>query len=373
MSLSSRDACMVWTAVVVLTATACGPSQSGPSGSSNDSSVNAAAVSSAKAAVAKLLERPKTLHVEDLPSKPTPGKTIDFVACGLPVCVAFGADVQKAARAVGWNYKLLNAGGTPETIAAAYDQAVRDNPGGVIGSGGFSPSLFSNQLSQLAAAHVPVMLNVVDSNAPGITGIILDKSFVEESGKEMGQWILADSNGKNAHIAIISTPLTPIYAAAHAGLEGVIKDGCTSCSIDTYSSFQFGDIGTTLPAGIVTYLTSHPNVNYLFFDFNLEVNGVPAALDTAGLAKRVKITSTDITQPEAGYLKDGTMAATSANPWVEAMWGAVDGILRADQKATAAPIQWPHQILNGSNLVSLDRYPLVENYESTFKAAWKVG
>lgn len=356
-----------------LVAAACGSSSSGGGGGSSSATPQAR---TAKATVAKLEKRPTKLPVPPLPGKPTPGKSIDYVSCGLPVCIGFGAYVKAAAAAVGWHYKMLNAGLTPQTVASAYSQAVADHPAGVIGSGGFNPSLFTHQLAQLKAAKIPVVLSAVGS-APAGVGLVASSKFQGQNGQEMADWILQDSGGHGAHVAIFTTPSTPVYAAAHTALQNTIKaPGCKGCSLSTYS-FPEGDIGQKLPNEVVSYLNRHRDINYAYFDFSNEVDGVPAALTTAGLSSQVKLLTTDTTSTESGYLTNHQEAAAAAVPWPEMFWAAFNIVLTADAGKPTGPAEnlaFPHMILTGDNLVSKNtQFPLVADYQSAFKKAWHVG
>lgn len=349
-------------------ASSSGASSSGASGSGSGASAAAAAVTS-------LEQRPTTLTIPPLPHKPVAGKTIDYVYCGLPVCAAFGSYVQAAASAVGWHVKELNAGLTPQTVAAAYDQAVVDHPAGVIGSGGFSPSLFTHQLSELAAAKIPVILSA-SAGGPNVTATLANPAFLGVDGKELGDWILADSKAKNAHVAIFTTPATPIYSTTHAAIASAMSSAnCSGCSVTTYS-FPETDIGSKLPNEVTSFLNTHSNINYLVFDFSNEVDGVPAALSTSGLASKVKILTTDTTSTESQYLKNGQEAVAAAVPWPELFWGGVNIILANSegQPLTAAEnVQYPHMLITGKNVVTTSGlFPLVANYQSDYKTAWHV-
>lgn len=364
---------------LALLAAACGSTSTSSASAAKISSSAApaavtSAVSAAQSLVQQLEQRPTTLDIPALPSAPPTGKTVDYVACGLPVCVAFGASVQQALAAIGWHYKFINAGLTPQTVAAAYDQAVADHPAGVIGSGGFSPSLFSHQLQELAAEKVAVVLSA-SSGAPNVTGTLAGPAFLAQDGQEMADFALADSHGHGAHMAIITTPATPIYTTAHQAIEQTLSTKCSDCSVVTYS-FPETDIGTQLPTEVVSFLRTHPDVNYLFFDFSNEVDGVPSALASAGLAGKVKILTTDTTSTESGYLQQGQEAAAAAVPWDELFWGGVNIVVRYTMGLPLGPaldIQYPHMIFTGSNLPTTNGIiPLVANYQSLFKAAWHV-
>lgn len=371
----------VTAALLALLVAACGSSGSSSSSSSGSSASNAAAsgsgnASGAAAAVAALEQRPSAITVPALPHKPAAGKTLDYVYCGLPVCQAFGALVKSAAAAVGWNVKELNAGLTPQTVSAAYSQAVVDHPAGVIGSGGFSPSLFTHQLAELAAAKIPVVL-AADAPATNVTATIGGPDYEGANGQELGQWIRSDAKGQNAHVAIFTTPATPIYAATHAAIRSALASpNCSGCSVTSYS-FPETDIGSKLPNEVTSFLDTHQDINYLVFDFSNEVDGVPAALATGGQASKVKILTTDTTSTESGYLKNHQEAAAAAVAWPELFWGGFDTILASSEgqsPAVAASIKYPHMLITGSNLVTTaGLFPLVANYQQAFKTAWHVG
>jgi ABC-type sugar transport system substrate-binding protein len=388
---------VVLTAIVAVTAlalAACGSSSSSGSGSSGSSSTsgsssssssgssasNSAAVASAKAAVAKLMVRPTSLSVPALPSKPPTGKTIDFIACGVPVCQEYIPLLKAATDAVGWKVKAINSGVTPQSIAAAYDQAVRDKPAGVIGSGGNDPSLFAHQLSELKSENVPVVLQVVPpSTAPGLTAIVYGASYNTAGGQSIADEIIADSGGKDAHVAIFHSPGTPIYANADKAIsDAMSSSSCSSCSADTVS-FPETDLGSTLPSLVVSYLRSHSNINYLFFDFTSEVDGVPVALQQAGLSSKIKITTLDMSSTERAYMENGQELAAAGNPWPEILWTEANIIYRNTMGLSLTPgenVKLPSMLLMKGNLpasTGSPYFPLVANYQSIFKKAWNVG
>ncbi len=314
-----------------------------------------------------------------LAKRPTPGRTVDFVACGLPVCLSFGAAVQSAAAAVGWHYKLVNAGLTPITISAAFDQAVRDKPAGVIAAGGFPPSLYARQLSELKAENIPVVATSIATTQPGIPWVAIGGAWEAQAGTDMGDYILSTSGGKNANVVIATTPSTPVYSSLHAALAKVINSSaCSGCSVSTFS-FPETEIGTTLPGDIVSYLRSHPNVNYVAADFANELDGLPAQLKNAGLAGKVKLITTDTGATESTYIKEGEEAAAIDVPWPEALWNAFDVILRVNSGQPVAPaanITLPAMILTQSDIPAVATqgiFPLVSDYQSVFKKAWHVG
>jgi ribose transport system substrate-binding protein len=285
--------------------------------------------------------------------------------------------MQVAAHAVGWTEKTLQAGLTPQGVAAAYDQAVRDKPAGILGLGGFPPTLFSHQLKELKAEGVLVSIPQADpANLPGITYDPVDSKVIAGLGTEMGDYVLSDSNGHRINAAIFTTTATPEYDAAHTSFTQTIKGACPSCTVAT-SEFPETDIGTTLPTVVVTYLKAHPSTNYLYFDFSNEVDGVPAALQSAGLSSKVKIVTNDTTPTESAYIAAGQEAAAAGAPNLEAYWASLNVFIRASEGLPLGPgedVQLPNWIITKANLPSsTESFPLVANYQDLFKSAWGVG
>lgn len=365
-------------AMVALAVGACGQS-SHSGGSGHLDSSQKQSLAEAKKAVQRLQVRPTSMKVPALPSKPAPGKTIDFIACGVPSCQAFIPIVKQAAAQVGWNVKAINSGTSPQTVAAAYDQAVRDKPAGVIGSGGNSPAIFSHELRELKSEGVPVVLQVVPpSTLPGVTAVVYGAKNIAQDGKEMADEILADSGAHDVHLAIAGSPGTPVYLNAHGPLEAAMRSSsCDSCSVQTFS-FPETDLGPELPSKIEAYLRSHPNINYLFFDFTDEVAGVPAALKRAGL--NVKIVTEDVAPEERPYVQSGQELAAAGTPWPEILWYEVGMILGLSEHQplatyTKAASRMPQMIVTKRNLPALNSgvyFSLVPSYQSIFKKAWKV-
>lgn len=363
-------------AAVLLAACSTTQSTSNTAVKSNSKQLNSI-VKADKAYVTQLLKRPSgPISVPLLPSKPRTGGTIDFIVCGLPVCDEELAITEKATNLIGWSIVPIQAGETPQTVTAAYDQAVRNHPTAVIGSGGFPPAEMAHQLQELTAMGIPSVLLFVPNRGDATTAIWVDANEYQ-LGEEMGKWIIANSNGHNAHIGVMYTPGAPEFADATKGIEKEVSLGCSGCNVNVYS-FNYSDIGTTLPAEVVSYLIRHPSINYLYFGFTNEIAGVPAALQSAGLEKRVTIVTTDSNPPEAVYMLHGEIAASAGFPWGSALAEAVNEILRATMHLpvpAASNLSWPQMILTANNLPKSainGLFPLDKDYLASFAKAWHV-
>jgi ABC-type sugar transport system substrate-binding protein len=380
--------------MAALTLAACGSSSSTSSGGSASSSASSASAAStgsssgatasnsvleqAKKTVAELTQRPTTLVVPPLPSKPSAGKTVDFVVCATTTCQGFVPYLREATNAVGWKLNTVQGGFEPQQIAAAWNKVLSDKPNGVIASGGIPPELFAPQLSQLRAEGIPVVLHDQPATSnPAVTGVVLSDAANHQFGQELADLILSDANGKNVHLAMFVTPQVPVFLNEDKALTSTIgSSACQSCSVDKIS-FPVSAAGTTLPSQVVSYLRAHPSTNYVYFDFNDAVDGVPAALSRAGLSGQVKMVTNNIAQTEASYVRDGQLWAAAANPWPETMWQDFNVVLAKTENAPLGPVlgvQLPNWIITKQDLpnVSGPMFPLDTNYQQAFKQAWHV-
>ena len=150
-------------------------------------------------------ERPTSVGIETPVGKPIPeGKTIDFIQCGVPACKTEGELFEAAADELGWTIKSINAGTTPEEIKAAYDQAIKDEPDAVLGSG-YPRALFEPEIAQLKAKNIPVIEFFVEEEAGnGITAVIGGIPTSEFQGKMMADYILAHSTDESMEIGIVN-------------------------------------------------------------------------------------------------------------------------------------------------------------------------
>jgi len=325
------------------------------------------------------MKRPTTFDVPALPQKPPTGKTVDFVVCATTTCQGFVPYLKEATDAVGWKLQTVQGGFEPQQIANAWNKVLRDKPDGVIASGGIPPELFANQLNQLRAEGIPVVLHdQPETSNPAVTGVVLSDDANRQFGQELADLILADSNGQNVHLALFVTAQVPVFANEDRALTSTINSSaCHSCSVQQ-SSFLVSAAGTTLPSQVVSFLRAHPEINYVYFDFNDAVDGVPAALTQAGLNGKVKLLANNIATTQAAYMQAGQLWAAAGNPWPETMWQDFNLILTKIENAPLAPalaVKLPNWILTRQDLPNINgqpMFPLALNYQQIFKQAWHV-
>lgn len=364
------------TAIVPVTAllalAACGTDTAPAASSSQAAASDSPGLAAARKALDRYSERSARIPVTQPVGQAIPkGKEIDFILCGVQSCKDLADFFTAGAKELGWKVKQIATQGTPETVQAAYETALRDKPDAVVASG-FPRAVYARQLAELEKAGIPV----IQSNADDVTGggISLLKNGPKEvgvQGEMLASWVVADSGAK-ADTVYFDLPAYTILKPVKDAFAAKYKEWCEGCALDSVD-VPITAIGKDMPDRVVSYVRSHPKVTHIVFSLGLLNVGVPAALKTAGVTGKhiaVNVGDAQNYQYIQGGLSDAAMALNSH----EAAWTQVDALAReftgqsmdVDQKAVL-----PNLLITKDNLPSADGdFPLVEDYQAQFRALW---
>lgn len=361
----------ITTLTALLTLAACGSSTT-PAADATQAAADSPGLTAARAAFQKYSERPDAIPVTKPVGKKIPkGKRIDFILCGVQSCKDLADFFTAAAGQLGWKVKQIATQGTPESVQAAYEQAVRDQPDAVVASG-FPRAVYAKQLAQLKKAHIPV----IQSNADDVVGrgVSLLKNGPKDVGVQgamIASWVVS-SSGAKADTVYFDLPAYTILKPVKDTFAAKYKQWCDGCALDDVD-VPITAVGKDMPDRVVSYLRSHPKVTHVVFSLGLLNVGVPAALKTAGITGKhivVNVGDAQNYQYIQSGLTDGAMALNSH----ETAWLQVDALARhftgqsmaVDQKAVL-----PNMLVTKDNLPSADGdFPIVEDYQTQFKALW---
>jgi ribose transport system substrate-binding protein len=324
--------------------------------------------------------RPTSINITQAIGKAVPkGKTIAYIQCGSPACVVNGDALQQAASVLDWKVTRINAGLTAETIQSAWQQAVSDHPDAVITSG-FARALFNPQLAQLKAANIPVIdLTTADPPGDGLTAVYGYGPQWTTQGKILADYMLVNSGGKPINVLSVSVSAYPNLTLIANAVTSEIKANCSSCTEATLD-VPVTSIGSDLPSRITSYLSAHPNVNWVYVGFADMLSGVPASLSSAGLSN-VKIVTIDRTTATEEYMKAGqSLVMTAGFDVAEMMWRSVDYLARlwtgtstAQNTAVDGLPLWIQTKANQpAGAPTTGYYPYVANYPELYKQLWGV-
>ncbi len=128
------------------------------------------------------------------------GKKIIYVAQTMnnPGVAGAADGVEEAAKAIGWDVRVIDGQGTPAGIQAAFSQAIALKPSGIV-IGGFDPHLTSQQVAKANAEHLPLVgWHAVDSPGPSKDPELFSNvtTRVGDVARISADWIIAHSHGK---------------------------------------------------------------------------------------------------------------------------------------------------------------------------------
>jgi ribose transport system substrate-binding protein len=331
--------------------TACG-SSSGSSSTAGSGASSKGDLTTADKLAAQWAQRPTQIPVSQPIGKPIPtGKRIDFINCGVTACTSLYKNLNDAAKTLGWTVKQINTTGTPESVQAAWKQAVTDKPDAVVASG-FPRAVFSQQLKQLQQMKIPVVESSTDDVEGGGIDLILSKpKDLGPEGQILASWITKDSGGK-AHTLYVDLPVYNILKPVRQYFEANYAKLCAGCKLDKID-IPLTAIGKDVPDRVVSYLRAHPDVNYVAYSLG--------ALNV-GDAENYQ------------YIASGQTHAALAFSNIDQTWVWAVALARL---FTGQPIDvdrkahLPYMLITKDNLISTgSEFPLVKDYQEQWKKLW---
>lgn len=363
---------------VCLTLTACGGSDSSTSGDAGteatgqSNSGSDAGVAEAETLVKEGLKAPTSIGITKPVGKPIPtGKKIDFVVCPASACVQLKDSFVAGSEVLGWNVKELQSGESAGEIQATWDQVVRDAPDAVVYSS-ITRAQFEPQLKQLEQADIPVVACCTNDEEGGavklVTAGIRDQS---DPARLLAAWPISDTEG-DTNSLLLTIPAYTILQAQTPVIEESYKKWCPDCELDILD-IPVQSVGKDVPNQVVSYLRSHPDINYVMSTLDSLNQGLPAALNAAGLGDDVKIVGETPDPQNLQQVASGEQAATVAFPIYELGWIWNDALARIFTNQSVKPdqVKLPFQLLTAENLLDDSEItPLVQDYQEQFKELW---
>ncbi len=362
-------------AAVAAALAACGSSSS----SSSATASNAAATSSVSASpgvtqaeqiVAQASQQPTAITVTTPVGKPIPsGKKIVFISCGAAQCELQGKIIAEGAAKLGWTASTIATDGSPAQIQNAFNTALRNGANAVI----LNATLRSEIAPQLAAAQSKgVPMAECCSTDPLAPPIIYNTSTAAQSGtigKYLAAEVVADSKGK-ANTLYVNIPAYTILATLGQQFKTSFQQLCPSC---TYASIDVPLTGLANASNlIVSYIRSHPGVNYVALSVADALDsGLPAALSAAGLS-HVKIVGQGGGPTSFQYMSQGQELALVPFDYYDVDYMMLDALARHWAGVPVLQTAPPLWLITKANLPAshTQLFPNVTDYQSEFLKLW---
>lgn len=348
----------------------------GGSGSASDGGGGDADVAGAEEYLQPFLENPTSINIDEpLSKEPEAGKLIVGLNSGIPSANVLASGWKQAAEDLGWEYKEVNSGASPEDQQKAMETAIQLNPDGIATSG-IPVSTIQPQLKDAEEKGIWVNTSA-STDAP--SGAMYDTSIagpaqLEEWGKMVGAQVIVDSDG-GAKVLLFNLPVFPILLEFDKGFNGAIEEWCSSCEVEENPQ-QATDIGTNTPGAVVSALQSAPDTDWVVFGLAELSTGVPAALEGAQLGD-VKMGGLSALPENYEALKSGDQNAWTAYPLPIVGYRQIDSFARQFNGDPAVDALLPTQLVTPDTVDGLvfdedGNYVGVEDYREQFQELWQV-
>ena len=295
------------------------------------------AVSQDTALAKKYEKTPSAIKIAPIGKKIPKGKRIALMTCAISSCTLETNAAAVAAKDIGWTTQTFENPLTPEGYVSAWQQMLATHPAAVVALTGLPDSLITSELATAKSEHIPVV-EIAPSNteAPSAAGPVIAAYVNVNQFKRAGQleayYVVGTSNGNLADQGgspVVAYAEDPTFAssAGEQYVSAVHTLQAAGGDVDS-SQISLQNIGKTIPGQMVSYVQSHPHLQYLLAETCATFIGVPQALSSAAVGANVKLVCTDPTVSDVAAIHSGQEAAAVAEEADTGGWRAIDALIR---------------------------------------------
>lgn len=282
--------------------------------------------------VATYLKPPTSIGVAVPVSKPIPsGKSIIWVATGLPQAVTILKGLKAAAATLGWSVKSITYDPTnPATINSSLESAIAQKPAAIVLNGLLTPQ-FNTQISKASAAHIPLIPAATPDAAQANVYPVLNTDVMNRyAGKILADVLLSDAarSGSAAHVLQLTVPAVATYLKPEDdGLKAELAVKCPDCTRDLLNISLPDVFNGNYTHQVVSYLQSHSDIKYIVSDSGQLEDGLAGALQQTGITdvKRYGISATNV---QINELRNGQPGGWVVQAYQEQGWVIADQVAR---------------------------------------------
>jgi ABC-type sugar transport system substrate-binding protein len=354
----------------LVAASGCGDSGSGGGSAAQG---GGAGVAEAQTLAEKATTRPTSIGLTAAIGKEVPtGKKVAFISCGVEACEIQGDIIKQGAADLGWTASTIGTDGSPEQLQNAFETALRQGADGVI-LNAVNRAAVSKQIEKAKQQGVAfVTCCSIEAEGNGILRNVAGKENSERIGENLAAKIVADSDGK-ASTLFVNISAFQILQSLAGQLESSYKQFCPDCEYATLD-IPVTSLGKDAPDRIVSYLRSHPQVNYVVLSVSNALGaGLPAALRAAGLADKVKLVGQSGDTQTFQDLAADNIKSVVPFDYYSVDYLMLDALARHFAGVPVQEAQPPTWIVTAKNMpaqATKGLFPVVEGYRDEFKKIW---
>ena len=330
-------------------------------------------VAEAQTLAQKATTRPTSIGLETAIGKDVPaGKKVVFISCGVEACEIQGDIIKQGAADLGWTAEAIGTDGSPEQLQNAFETALRQGADGII-LNAVNRDAVAKQIEKAEQQGVAfVTCCSIESEGDGILRNVAGKENSAKIGTNLAAQIVADSDG-TANTLFVNISAFQILEALAGQTEASYKEFCADCQYATLD-IPAASLGKDAPDRIVSYLRSHPQVNYVVLSVSNALGaGLPAALKAAGLADKVKLVGQSGDTLTFQDMAAGNIESVVPFDYYAVDYLMLDALARHFAGVPVEQAQPPTWIVTPDNMpaeATEGLFPVVESYRDEFNQLW---
>jgi ribose transport system substrate-binding protein len=359
---------------IALVVTACGSSSNSSTSGSSTGGSSSANLAAAQQILSKYQARPTSITQTTPIKKAIPtGKKITFISCGVEACAIQGPILQQGAKTLGWTVTTVGTDGSPEKVQNAIEAAVRNGTNAIILDAA-DPSTLGKAINDAKAKGVAFV--TCCSLATQGKDVLFNTATPQQNvpiGDILASKVVTDSKGK-ANTLYANVSAFAILAQVGKEFQKKYKELCPSCK-SANIDIPLTSLGKDAPDRIVSYLRSHPDVNYLVLSESGSLGaGLPAALAAAGLTNKVKVIGQGGNQQTYQDVQSGKVEGVTPASLYGYDYSMLDALARhwAGQPVLQTPPEFWFMTTSDvpSQATSAAAFPIVSDYQTQWAKLW---
>lgn len=263
--------------------------------------------------------------------KATDGKTVGWVTVtnGIPFTTIMFEGVDPAAEALGLKLNVCDGKGQPAEWARCYSQLIGQNVD-VIVSQSIDPRILKASIAAANKADIPVV--TTSSNFPGEPlwpgTVAEDPQPFKEVGKAIGDFIVADSEGKANALIITSNEVYTAPAQAKATTDQMDKYCPKTCKYKVVD-VPIADWANKIPTVVQAELTQNPDLTYVSPVYDGAVPFAISGVHAKNAQDKTKVVSFNALPGIMEYMKKDDVLEADVGVWVQQHgYAAIDAVAR---------------------------------------------
>ncbi len=241
----------------------------------------------------------------------------------IPYFAAVVTGAKEAAKEAGLELEVCNGDNTPSTMSACIEQAITGGGAGVIGDG-ITVESVQQAVNALGEHNIPyVQADLTQEAGDDKIAYAWNNSFLQS--ELAADKIIADSQGKANVLVVRHTDSSATEAFMKEGGLATLEKYCPECKITEVETNAVNL--QQLPGLVSAALVKEPEIDYVFPEFDLDVESVMSALQSLGKKLPIYSTTAQLSGLERIKAKNYQVADAGSNPAYMG-WAAIDQVMR---------------------------------------------